>query len=357
MVLVVGAVVALLIGLVLRPDPPRLPERAAGDQALADAARTAAGDRREALAVALVTPDGTRTAVLGAPADAEMEIGSLTKTFTGALYVDAVERGEVEPTTRLGDVLDLGDSPAAGVTLGDLATHTSGLPRLPSSPARFASSLWAQVTGGNPYGEDLPTLLEQARGVDVDADRDEPVYSNLGFSLLGHAVAAAADTDYATLVDERISRPLELGSVSVPRSADDLTDRAVLGRSTAGRTMDAWTGDDLAPAGGVRANVDDLAAYVRALLDGSAPGAAALDPVRDYAGDEQIGAAWLVTERDGRTITWHNGGTGGFSTWLGLDRDAGTAVVLVSATPESVDEAGMTMLLDQTASERAEEAR
>ncbi len=42
--------------------------------------------------------------------------------------------------------------------------------------------------GRNPYGEDLAELLLQAQTVRLKAAR--PRYSNLGFELLGHAVAA-----------------------------------------------------------------------------------------------------------------------------------------------------------------------
>jgi hypothetical protein len=46
----------------------------------------------------------------------------------------------------------------------------------------------------------------------------------------------------------------------------------------------------------------------------------------------------------GRSITWHNGGTGGFRSWLGLDRDAGTGAVVLSAISASVDRAGFRLL-------------
>nr|BFE50686.1 hypothetical protein GCM10017745_41130 [Saccharothrix mutabilis subsp. capreolus] len=88
-----------------------------------------------------------------------------------------------------------------------------------------------------------------------------------------------------------------------------------------------------------------MARLTAALLDGSAPGAAALDPVADFTGRVvRIGAAWITLERHGRAITWHNGGTGGFRTWLGLDRAAGTGVVLLSATAVPVDRHGFALL-------------
>ncbi|XVV00413.1 hypothetical protein ACQPW3_23570 [Actinosynnema sp. CA-248983] len=74
-----------------------------------------------------------------------------------------------------------------------------------------------------------------------------------------------------------------------------------------------------------------------------------MDPVADFTGRVvRIGAAWLTIERHGRTITWHNGGTGGFRTWLGLDRAATTAAVVLSATAVPVDHHGFGLLAELT---------
>ena len=103
------------------------------------------------------------------------------------------------------------------------------------------------------------------------------------------------------------------------------------------------------PAGGLRATVEDMGRLTRALLDGSAPGISALDPVADFAGPAvRIGAAWITLEAKGRSLTWHNGATGGFNSWIGLDRDANTGVVLMSATSASVDRHGFRLLEELT---------
>jgi hypothetical protein len=57
-----------------------------------------------------------------------------------------------------------------------------------------------------------------------------------------------------------------------------------------------------------------------------------------------IGAAWITIEDNDRTITWHDGGTGGFRSWIGFDRDARCAVVVLSATGASVDACGFSLL-------------
>jgi CubicO group peptidase (beta-lactamase class C family) len=303
------------------------------------------GPRHPVVAAGTVSKAGVIVAAVGAPLHADFEIGSISKGITGMLYADAIARGEVRPETTLGELLPLQGSPAAGVTLAALSTHTSGVPRLPpaAQPMRKTLALWRH--GTNPYGETLHEVLAQTRPVRLGAPR--PKYSNLGFQLLGHAVAGAADRSYTELLRDRLTEPLGLTSMYAPATPADLRATAVTGRNARGRARDAWTGEALAPAGGIRSAIGDMARLAQALLDGSAPGCSALDPVRNFTGRAvRIGAAWITLEVKGRTITWHNGGTGGFRTWMGLDRDAGTAVVLLSAAAVSVDRHGFGMLRD-----------
>lgn len=343
LVTVVAAVLlALVAGWLLRPTPAALPDGPVhGDAELAVVARELVVDGPSALAVGVVQGGQVRTASIGAPLDGTYEIGSVNKGITGMLYVDAVERGEVEPGTTLGEIFDLGDVPAAEVTLEQLSTHTSGLPRLAGGVRTFAVGAVAILLGRNPDRESTEELLAHLRTVGTEAG--VPTYSNFGFSVLGHALAERAGLPYERLVAERIAGPLGLGSVTVPASVDDLDARAVQGRDASGRRQQAWTGLATAPAGGIRADVGDMTTLAAALLSGEAPGSASLEPVADYDG-HRIGAAWLTTEDDGFTYTWHNGGTGGFRTWLGMHRESGTAVVLMAATSESVDAAGLQLL-------------
>ncbi|GAA1309898.1 serine hydrolase [Saccharothrix xinjiangensis] len=301
------------------------------------------GPRHRVAAVATVSSAGTSVASVGAPADADFEIGSISKGITGLLHADARERGEVGQSTTLGELLPLGGTPVAGVTLTSITTHRSGLPSLPAaaSPLRRSLALW--LHGTNPYGETLDQVLTQARGVRPGPPR--PRYSNLGFQLLGHALASAAGTTFQGLLRDRIATPLGLDVCYAPATPTDLRPDALTGTTRWGRKREPWTGEALGPAGGIRARIGDMARLAAALLDGSAPGAAALDPVEDFTGRVvRVGAAWITIQRDGRAITWHNGGTGGFRTWLGLDRAAGTAVVLLSATAISVDRHGFALL-------------
>ncbi len=319
------------------------------DPALEATLRTRLGPRHPRFAAAAIAGGETTVAVNGVAPDSDFEIGSISKGITGLLYADACGRGEISPATPLGELLPLGDCAAAGVSLGSLSRHASGLPRL--APATPGSASTAEA-----HGVTLPARGESVRGEPggtagagprgpAAGPGTRPRYSNLGFELLGHAVAAGAGMSYRELVAARLCGPLALDSLYMPATPGELGPDALTGTSRRGRPRQPWTGEALAPAGGIRASIQDLARLARALLDGTAPGRSALDPVANFAGPAvRIGAAWLTLEAKGRRITWHNGGTGGFSSWIGLDREASAGVVLLSATAASVDRQGFELL-------------
>lgn len=299
---------------------------------------------RHPWAAAVVEPSGARTAARDLPLGADLEIGSVSKGFTGLLYADAVERGEVRPDDPLGRHLPLGTSPVAGVTLASLSTHRSGVPSLPSTGLavrRGAAWLLAQR---NPYGDSLEQMLAQVRRTRL-VDPGTSAYSNLGFQLLGHALAAAAGSSFADLVSRRIAEPLGLRSLRVPAHRSDIGPHDVVGRSRHGLVAQPWTGEALGPAGAIRLSIDDLAVFVSALLDGTAPGLSALDPVADLdAGPTRIGAGWMTSPGMAGPVTWHNGQTGGFRSWLGVDRRAGVGVAVVNARAVAPDRVAATVL-------------
>jgi CubicO group peptidase (beta-lactamase class C family) len=340
-----GAIAAglavLIVGAAATPRPPRLSAETSGDAALVAEVRTMLAESpgvRDRLSVAVIDGDEVRTANFGATDATEYEIGSVTKTVTGSLLAQGIERGEVEAATELGELLDLGDSDAASVTLEELATQSSGLPRLPMSAGTLLATIVANYRASDPYGSTLAELEADARGVAVG--EKEFLYSNLGFALLGQALASAADTDYPALASARVFEPLGMDGSYAPTAPDELRDGAPTGYTASGRPSDAWTLGADAPAGSVRSTLADMTAYAAAQLDGTAPGVDATEP-RARAGESgEIGFAWITTEG----VTWHNGATGGFTSWVGFDRESGRAVVVLNGTAANVDDLGFALM-------------
>ncbi|RPJ58901.1 MAG: class A beta-lactamase-related serine hydrolase [Acidobacteria bacterium] len=261
------------------------------------------------------------------------EIGSVTKVFTGILLADMAVRGKV----GLGDTLERLLPPGtefrrrgmAGVTLLNLATHTSGLPRLPSNLL-----LQALLHRSDPYAryttEDLHRAAARAR-----FKSREFRYSNFGYGLLGHLLSRVGAESYDALVTERICKIIGMEETRVGPTGFRPEQRAQ-GHGRRGKSVPFW---DIPPAmagaGALRSTVSDLARFLQAhLTPREHPLWRALEMAlqEHYTvrpGSFGIGLGWLLLPRHGRTLAWHNGGTGGFGSFLALDRDSEVGFVLL----------------------------
>lgn len=352
--LLVGILTAsavLACGLLAAPWTPRLSSEVSGDAALAATIRPLLQKPADKVSVAYIDGGSVRFAGFGADDRTEFEIGSVSKTFTAALLADAVERGEVTLDTTVADILGQdGLEPHAEigtVTLAELASHRSGLPRVGTDPASIFSGLLAGTLHRDPYTASPAEVLERTQAESVGG-RGSVSYSNLGYAFLGQLLAKAAGTDYVDLVQQRILAPLELQDTYTPVTADNLKPGAPTGRGAGGLGQAAWTGNGTAPAGGIRSTAADMALYAQGLLAGTAPGAAALDPVWDTGDDgEQVGLAWFTQVSKvppARSATWHNGQTGGYAAMVAMDRNAGRAVIILSNVSAGQEEAALTLL-------------
>ena len=200
--------------------------------------------------------------------DTVYEIGSITKVFTAILLADLVGEGAVEletPVQRLlGPDVAVPTRNGAEITLLHLATHSSGLPRLPSNlqPANAA----------NPYADyTVAQLYEFLSSYELERDIGETVeYSNLGAGLLGHALALSAETDYETLVSTRLLEPLGMSDTSVALTPS-LQERLAVGHSVQLRPVANWDLPTLAGAGALRSTVNDMLTSPRRISALSSP--------------------------------------------------------------------------------------
>jgi CubicO group peptidase (beta-lactamase class C family) len=319
--------------------------------------------RPQVALVVAVTQQGKRYVVgLGnvsaqnsAPPDGHtlFEIGSITKLFTAATLAALVERGEVkldDPVSRyLPATVASPRKNNREITLVDLATQTSGLPRLPDNLLANADPL-------NPYANYRVADLYRALG--TTKLQSEPgttyLYSNFGFGLLGHLLALKTGKPYESLVEETICAPLGMASTSCALSP---TQRSWLatGHDRKGNGVPNWDQDVMAPAGALKSDADDLLNFIEANLQESDSGLArALALARQThfqrsGGD--VGLGWQIHRSvERQTVLWHNGGTGGYVSFLGLDPESKIGVVLLSsygdamAGDNSVDKIGLEIL-------------
>lgn len=341
------ATIVALLGVLARPNPPSLSTVVAGDAALAARARPLLQGALDKVSIAVIDGSTVTYAHFGANEHTEYEIGSLTKTFTALLLADSIRRGEVTADTTAGALLPLDGAPIASVTLAELASHRSGLSAQGMQLDDTIPFVLRYLRHQDPFVQDLDGVLAIARKATL-TNRGGVVYSNLGVALLGHALAAAAQTDYEQLVQERLIAPLGMAETSFPLRAENLLTDAPTGYSATGIAEAPWTINGWAPAGGARSTPADMVRYAQALLDGSAPGIDALTPRWEF-GEQKIGYVWTAQVYQGHTVTFKNGLTAGFTSKLILDRANHRAVIVLSNTAAQVDLAANRLLVGEQA--------
>lgn len=315
-----------------------------GDKVL-DHLRASAG--LDTLAVVEIDPSGVREVRLGSDQGTHWEFGSITKTFTGHVLADAVQRGEV----TLGDTLaqhvpELAGSEIGEVTFGELAAHRGGVPALLPSEARRAPL--AALTLRDPTRATTADLLAEARDIKLE-QRGVYAYSNLGADLLGHALSrATGHVDWATMVRARLLEPLGMRDTFFAPRRDDLPTDRVRGHATNGRSAQAWASEGGLPGGiSTWITTADATRYAEALLAGSAPGMSAMEPTAEVGSEGRIGLFWHISPGPKeQRLTWHNGATFGAASILLLDRDAKKVVLVLSNTATSVDRLGAGLIAD-----------
>ena len=269
--------------------------------------------------------------------DTEFEIGSMTKVFTALLLADTVRAGKATLEAPIG-------APFAPTTITwqQLATHTSGLPRLPGD---FRSG-----DSANPYAEqDLARLEASWRSEAPKAKPGERMdYSNFGYAVLGQALAAAWGQPYPAVLKERILGPLGLKDTATAwREADPA--RLAPGHAEQGRAAN-WDLNAYAPAGALVSTTRDLARLAQAclgLVDTPLAPVLAEAAKPRAAGDmpgRQIGLGWIVEKRGATTIVWHNGGTGGYRSFVGYDAAKRVGVAVLTNHTRGVEPLGFALL-------------
>lgn len=263
------------------------------------------------------------------------EIGSMSKVFTSLLLADMVQRGEVKLDDPISKYLPAGVKvPERGgkqITLIDLATHTSGLPRLPTNMARKdPANPYADYTVAQLYA----FLSSYALPRDIGSQYE---YSNLGGGLLGHVLALRAGTDYGALVRQRITGPLGMSSTTIVLTPEQKA-RLAIGHDQALARTSNWDIPTLAGAGALRSDADDILTFLAAELGYvKTPLATAMKAQivpRRPAGSPnlQVALGWHIIASPVGPIVWHNGGTGGYRTMMAFDPKAGAGVVVLSNT-------------------------
>jgi CubicO group peptidase (beta-lactamase class C family) len=172
-------------------------------------------------------------------------------------------------------------------------------------------------------------------------------YSNLGMGLLGIALARREGVSYEALVRKHVLDPLGMNDTRVVFTPS-MRERLALGHDEAGSVVSNWDIPGLAGAGALRSTVNDMLKYLAANVDPAhttLTSALTMAQVKRHGTNNpnlNLGLAWhILTTPYGGNITWHNGGTGGYRTFIGFDVARHAGVVVLSNSNTSVDDIGL----------------
>lgn len=277
------------------------------------------------------------------------EIGSMSKVFTSLLLMDMARKGEVALTDPVSKFLPasvkMPERNGRNITLADLSTQSSGLPRMPDN--------FHPKDMENPYADySVQQMYDFLSSYQLTRDAGSQYeYSNLGVGLLGHVLSLRAGSSWEALVRSRICEPLGMADTRVTLTPE-MKARLAMGHNEALTQVSNWDIPTLAGAGALRSTANDMLTFLAANL-GYVKSPLAQDmsdqiSIRRPTGTPglEIAYAWHVLSKDGDSIIWHNGGTGGYRTFMGFDPKSRAGVVVLSnwSTPAGPDDIGRHLL-------------
>ena len=284
---------------------------------------------REVISYGHFDPDDARVPT----ADTVFEIGSISKVFTALLLSDMAVKGELKLSDPISQYLPASvhvpTYKGKPITLLDLATHYSGLPR---DPNNFNSSL--NYSTGKLYEFVDRYQLQRAPGEKYE-------YSNLGYGLLGAILANKAGSDYETLLRTRITGPLGMQSTAIQLTPEMKADFTPGHGTTLGKVQ-PWIIPGLSPAGGIRSTAGDLTIFLAANMGIiKSPLQPAMKKMlsvkRDVSAGTKVALGWHITPGSSE-IVYHNGETTGYYSFMGYDPRRKIGVVVLSNSNNRTDD-------------------
>ncbi len=276
--------------------------------------------------------------------DTVFEIGSITKVFTALLLAEMVTRGELaldDPVSKyLPARVRMPTRNGKQITLLDLATYTSGLPRMPTGIPLDGDNPFAAYTVDQLY----EFLAHHALRFDPGA---RYVYANLGFGLLGHVLALRADTSYEDLVVSRICAPLWMNDTRISLTAS-MRERLAAGHLSNLKPASNWDFPTLPGTGALRSTANDLLKFMRATCLGG--GDARLRPAIELllqtrrpggASNTEVGLGWFIRSGDNDEIVWKDGMTGGYASFVGFSSQLRSGAIVLSNAANGINDIGL----------------
>lgn len=254
-----------------------------------------------------------------------LALGSITKVFTSTAIALEIEKGRMslkDPITKYLPYLPKITGKINQVTLEDLLTHTSSLPRDLEKGLTDRSKLNDFLIKWHP---DTPIGTKY-------------VYSNLGFGVLGYALENVEHLSYEQVIQKLILQPLHMNSTVIEISKNQAQGYNPLRK----RVIPKKPG--ILPGGGaLKSSAEDMLKFLEANLGVYGPDeikeAMQLTQQGHFKVNSQLtlGLGWQLFEKGGMLIVDKNGGVPGFSSYIGMipEKKMGIVVLMNKAKTNS----------------------
>lgn len=310
-------------------------------------------NRNPSIVVGIIDKDGPRYYSFGVTKEngkqvnehSIYEIGSISKVFTATLLANSVLKGELsldDPIEKfLPDSVNVPMYEGQHITLGNLSDHTSSLPRMPDN--------FQPADPANPYADysvkqmyDFLSSYELLRPIGSQYE-----YSNLAVGLLGHILGLHAGKSYEELMIKTIAGPLDMNETKIELNGAMKKNLAI--GHVMGTPVSNWDLPTLAGAGAIRSSIHDMLIFLAAEMGlTSTPLVKAMELTQqvrhDKANGNSLGLGWHIAPGSEHKIFWHNGGTGGYRTFIGFIKETGTGVAVFTNSDVGVDDIGFHLL-------------
>lgn len=262
------------------------------------------------------------------------ELGSITKTYIGWLVAQAVIEGKVDPDADIrkylkGTYKNL-EREGQAILVRHLLNHSSGLPRLPENLLQPATD---QENPYKAYGDEQ--LLKSLQVTKLNSKPGtRSVYSNYGYSVLGYILEQVYQQPLEQLLNLKLQTVLKMDRISF-RAGPAL----VQGYDENQAPVPAWEFQVMAGAGALKTTLKATAAFLQQQIAAEDHSIRLSQLVIDQDIEPQTAYAWQVNALKNQedTLIWHNGMTGGFSSFYGFFKQKKIGLVVLSNIAQPVD--------------------
>lgn len=282
------------------------------------------------------------------------EIGSITKLFTATATAEAMHLGKLKYNDYISTYMPGVWAPnyhGKEIRIIDLLHHTSGLPAIPDDLFTAGKNRDSM----NPYALYNRSMLDSfisGHRLDVEPGTKYS-YSNLGFGLMGDILSRIETKPFEDILRAEIWAALAMDQTTITLSTEQKKIMAAP-YSAKGNPDHIWDFKALAGCGAIRSDVTDMLKFLKASMDPEELKDTLLEAsIKDAETmtfnankNLKVGLAWNISNVNGMPIEWHNGGTGGYRSFLGFNKENETGVVVLTNSATSVDRPAVKILYD-----------